>query len=54
MEEKECIEDDFNEINDTIPSIHQSQTCIKKRISSYKTNYSEIPHETKLNNKNSI
>ena len=51
MEEKECIEDDFNEINDTIPSIHQSQTCIKKRISSYKTNYSEIPHETKLNNK---
>ncbi len=51
MEEKESIEDDFNEINDTIPSIHQSQTCIKKRISSYKTNYSEIPHETKLNNK---
>ena len=51
MEEKESIEDDFNEINDTIPTIHQSQTCIKKRITSYKKNYTEIPHETKLNNK---
>ena len=51
MEEKESIEDDFNEINDTIPTIHQSQTCIKKRITSYKKNYTEIPHETKLINK---
>ena len=32
MEKKECVEDDFDEINDTIPLIHNSSTCIKKKI----------------------
>ena len=51
MEKKECVEDDFDEINDTIPLIHNSSTCIKKKSLSYKKNFTEIPHETKLNNK---
>ena len=52
MEKKECVEDDFDEINDTIPLIHNSSTCIKKKSLSYKkNNFTEIPHETKLNNK---
>ena len=52
MEKKECVADDFDEINDTIPLIHNSSTCIKKKSLSYKkNNFTEIPHETKLNNK---
>ena len=31
MEERESIEDDFNEINDKTPFIHNTQTYIKKR-----------------------
>ena len=51
MEERESIEDDFNEINDKTPFIHNTQTYIKKRNLNKKIILSEAPHETSYNNK---